>query len=286
MTEVDTIDEKAQEDILDSVSEKLDGAVEQEKQEKEEKKLKTKRDYIIAIKKLTNKYSDRELQRTKKEDLKQILAGSFEETVEKVAVPDPHQGLVVSTMYRLSLGLCSLVEGVSKQYGAAYFGYELHEYAQTIDENPGWKMTMISVLEDIYKENQEMLTQLCTKEGRLMFVLVMAGMQSCRKSEPRINGSRRHQSTVEQDNHNHWSAQSREEQLSPVLSSQSRRREQPRARGTSRRNSSVRERGLLSPMGLAAETTQGLPGTTGIGNPGVLPDQREEAAIQTPQKTD
>ena len=272
------VDEKAQDDILEAVSEKLDVVVEEAKVEKEEKKMKTKRDYIMAIKKLTNKYSDRELQRTKKEDLKKILAGSFEETVEKVSVPDPHQGLVVSTMYRLSLGMCSLVEGVSKQYGAAYFGYELHGYARTIDENPGWRETMISVLEEIYKENQEMLGTFMTKEGRLLFVLVMAGMQSVRKSEPKINDSRRYQSTVEQNNYHHRRPQSREKQPSPVLSSQSGRRKQQGPRLPMRCDLSVRKRCELPTVGVVTEAAQSLPATGRESNTGMLQNERAEVA--------
>lgn len=273
-------------DILEQVSETLDAAVEEKKQAKEQKKLKTKRDYILAIKKLTNKYSDRELTRSKKDDLKKILAGSFEETVEKVAVPDPNQGLVVSTMYRLSLGVCSLVEGLSKTYGAAYLGYELHDYARTIDENPGWRMTMISVLEEVYKENQEMLSGLMTKEGRLMFVLIMAGMQSARKSSKITKGSARGYPTrMEQNNHHRGGPQSGEKQPGPIPRAQSGDRPKPRLRSSGGRDFSVRKWGELPAVELAQETAQSLPRAGGIGNPRMFSNQRTETAEEEKMHT-
>ena len=68
---------------LEEVTVQLDQAVERT----EVQKCKTKKDYICQIKKRTDKYSDRELVRTKKSDLKDMLAEEFENSIQKVQHP-------------------------------------------------------------------------------------------------------------------------------------------------------------------------------------------------------
>jgi hypothetical protein len=187
---------------LQEITEKLDQAVERT----EVQRCKTKKDYICQIKKLTDKYSDRELVRTKKGDLKCMLAEEFEQSIEKIALPeielspDKNKNLVVATMYRLTLGCCTLVESGTKNYSEYLNGYCLHNYALNIDSNPAWKETMMEVLAEIYLENQVMLTELMSKEGRLCAVFMMAGFQSMRTYQSITNGSeRRHCNPLEQN---------------------------------------------------------------------------------------
>ena len=268
--------EEPEEKNLDEVSEKLDEVVELSKIER----CKTKKDYILNIKKLTDKYSDRELVRTKKDALKDILTEEFERSIQKVTnhpdikiEPDKNRNLVVNTMYRLTLGCCTLIEGVSKSYNEYFNGFCLDNYAQTIDSNPAWKLTLLDVLAEVYNENSEMLTAMMTKEGRLMFVLVMAGAASC-KSYKSINGdTRRHQDSLEQDDLSDRKSQFRKVEPCPSNYFASRRRKKQRTSGPSRPDHSLRERGKLPTMEVVEEAPQSVPPIGGISDRGVFSDQ-------------
>lgn len=279
--EVEEIPEPEEEKTeIHDVSEQIDEAVERSQVER----CKTKRDYICQIKKLTDAYSDRELVRTKKGDLKIILADEFEKSIEKVSnhpdvqvEPDRNKNLVVNTMYRLTLGCCTLIEGVSKNYSGYLNGYCLHQYAQTIDGNAAWRATMLDVLAEIYQENSQMLTAMMTKEGRLGFVLVMAGAQSMRNYDTLTNGNKgRHCNSVEQNPVHYRGPKPGKVEPSPSAYFDARRRKKSGSGDGERRSDPLWERGFIPAVAVAKTPTQVLPGTENGSDRGVFSDQFPE----------
>ncbi len=174
------------------VSKEIDSAVNRSNIER----CKTKAEYIVQIKKLTGDFSDRVLVRMKKDELKELLAKKFESTLEEVVSPlpvekDKNANMVVQTMYRVLLATAAGIEGLTKSYHPYLGGMVLHKYAENIDNNVIWREITMDVLREVYEENQAMLCNLMTKEGRLICVLFMAGAASVRPFSSVTNGESR-----------------------------------------------------------------------------------------------
>ena len=112
-----------------------------------------KKDLIRDIKKLTDEYSDRQLNRTKRDDLIKILAEQMERTVVEIQAPpeianvSPDKRLMIGSMYRISLAFCQLLEGASKKFQP--MGYCIHHYANAVDQ-PRNREVIMDVLSEIW----------------------------------------------------------------------------------------------------------------------------------------
>ena len=146
-----------------------------------------KKDLIRDIKKLTDQFSDRVLNRTKKEDLVRMLAEQMERKVVEIQTPpevmnvSPDKRLMIGSMYRISLAFCQLLEGASKKFQP--MGYCIHNYANTVDQ-PRNREVIMDVLSEIWDEHSEVLQAYCTKESRLFLVFGLALVSSVRKYSP------------------------------------------------------------------------------------------------------
>ena len=146
-----------------------------------------KKDIIRDIKKLTTEYSDRQLNRTKRDDLIKILAEQMERTVVEIQAPpeianvSPDKRLMIGSMYRISLAFCQLLEGASKKFQP--MGYCIHNYANTVDQ-PRNREVIMDVLSEIWDEHSEVLQAYCSKESRLFLVFGLALVSSVRKYSP------------------------------------------------------------------------------------------------------
>ena len=194
---------------LDKVSDNLDVASDRH----DIQKMKYKRDIIESIKKIApGRYSDRQLTRMKKHKLKELLTETFEDKclesvgIEEIEVDDEKEKriqqngkLVVEAMYRVTLGLANLVEAGSKKFNGYIGGYCLHEYSKNIDENDFSRETLKQVLFEVYTENEQMLSSMMTKEGRLIAVFVMSAAASCRKFSPELINGRTTKASFQQN---------------------------------------------------------------------------------------
>ena len=152
-----------------------------------------KKDLIRDIKKLTDQFSDRQLQRSRKEDLVRILAEQMETKIVQVQSPpelaqvSPDKRLMIGSMYRISLAFCGLLEGASKKFQP--MGYCIHNYANTVDQ-PRNREVIMDVLGEIWDEHSEVLQCIytaqayCSKESRLFLVFGLALVTSVRKYSP------------------------------------------------------------------------------------------------------
>ena len=166
-----------------------------------------KKDLIRDIKRLTDEHSDRQLNRSKKEDLVRMLAVEMEKKVVEVQVPpeiaqvSPDKRLMIGSMYRISLAFCQLIEGASKKFQP--MGYCIHNYAQAVDQ-PRNREVIMDVLSEIWDEHSEVLQAYCSKESRLFLVFGLALVGSVRKYSPLMEND--HQ--VESSHHDRLAAQS------------------------------------------------------------------------------
>ncbi len=247
--------------VFQEVEKKLDEALERSIV----KQAKTKNELIVQIKKLGNHdLSDRVLTRMKKSDLKEMLTANFEKSLEDVISPvpieapadkaDPNRNMVVQTMYRITMACATGLEGLTKAYHPYLNGYCLHEYAQNIDSNPVYKEITLEVLRELYEENQELLCNMMTKEGRLMCVLVMAGAASVRPFSSIENGRARHDSfRAQQDSMHSRPQRFREEQFNDGMFAPANRRRKPRVGKPMRCGPSVCEPSLTATVGVAEQ---------------------------------
>lgn len=234
-------------------------------------KCNLKKDIIEGIQRLQpGKYSNTELRKKKKAELKQLLTDTFEEKCRETLVgpddeklpenPDIRQKrrdgqMVTEAMYQVVLGLCSVTEGLSKRYNGYLGGMCLHNWRQTIDDSEFTRETLKQVLFEVYLEHQETLTQLMSKEGRLICCLVLSGIQCVRKYSPDLENEQRYRSKMEQDYMYSRGSQSRKNEPGPIpdLSALGARM---------RFNNTFRERRLSDPMGIFNRTqdaAQSLP---------------------------
>ena len=178
-----------------------------------------KKDIIRDIKKLTTEYSDRQLNRTKRDDLIKILAEQMERTVVEIQAPpeianvSPDKRLMIGSMYRISLAFCQLLEGASKKFQP--MGYCIHNYANTVDQ-PRNREVIMDVLGEIWDEHSEVLQAYCSKESRLFLVFGLALVSSVRKYSPLMEND--HQ--VEPPNINRLAPQCRKDEHGPLPDTQ------------------------------------------------------------------
>ena len=178
-----------------------------------------KKDIIRDIKKLTTEYSDRQLNRTKRDDLIKILAEQMERTVVEIQAPpeianvSPDKRLMIGAMYRISLAFCQLLEGASKKFQP--MGYCIHNYANTVDQ-PRYREVIMDVLGEIWDEHSEVLQAYCSKESRLFLVFGLALVSSVRKYSPLMEND--HQ--VEPPNINRLAPQCRKDEHGPLPDTQ------------------------------------------------------------------
>ena len=178
-----------------------------------------KKDLIRDIKRLTDEFSDRQLNRSKKEDLVRMLAVEMEKKVVEVQVPpeiaqvSPDKRLMIGSMYRISLAFCQLIEGASKKFQP--MGYCLHNYAQTVDQQRNREVIM-DVLSEIWDEHSEVLQAYCSKESRLFLVFGLAMVSSVRKYSPLMEND--HQ--VEPPHHDRLAPKCRQNQHGPLPDTQ------------------------------------------------------------------
>jgi hypothetical protein len=172
-------------------------------------KCKLKRDIIAAIKRLApDRYSDRQLQRMKKTELKLKLTEVFEEKCKECLVgpEEPQQTdesperrhdsrLVIECMYQCILGVCTITEGLSKKYSCYLGGMCLHNYRQNIDNSDFSRETLKTICHEVFLEHKETLTNLMSKEGRLIVVLLLSGIQSVRKYSPMLENGHVHRNS-------------------------------------------------------------------------------------------
>ncbi len=144
-----------------------------------------KSDLIKSIEKLTKKYSHRALLRMRKAELETILGGLFEDKCEILGGKRPDQKLMIDTMIKIVHTCCGLVEFGTKRYHEYLGGYCLHNFVDNV-KNPESDALLRDVLCDVYRENEELLISLMSKETKLMMVFVLAGVQSARKYHPKL----------------------------------------------------------------------------------------------------
>jgi len=179
--DIESLQERDEIPIMD-ISEELD-------KPKLNPKFILKKDLIVNIKKLTNKYSDRKLQRMKRADLQKLLGGHFEENMEAVVEPIASDKLVVGTMYRVVLSVCSIMEGLSKKFHPG--GYCIKGWAECIDQTKAHNEMLRQVLFEVYQENAAFIQGYMSKEKRLMLVLFLSGSSCVCKYK--------HEATMEQN---------------------------------------------------------------------------------------
>ena len=229
-------------------------------------KCKLKRDIIDGIKRLApGRYSDSELKKMKRADLKALLTEVFEAKCRETLVgadddeklPDPGMEqkrrdgkMVTEAMYQVLLGMCSVTEGLTKRFNGYLGGMCLHEWRKTIDSSDFTRETLKQVLFEVYLEHQEVLTKMMSKEGRLVCCLVLSGVQCVRKYNPALeNGPK---NPMEQNNMYRRGPEPRQNQPRPI----------PHPRAFSppvRPDHIIRERGLSDPMGFFARTKAATP---------------------------
>ena len=129
-----------------------------------------KRDYIRNIKKLTSKFSDRILNRMKKEDLRRLLAEQWERNVEEVGsvhsergqeIPRINNEALVRTMYSCTLVIANGIEALTKNFSCYLGNYCLDGYARALDAQPN-RDQLIQILSEISIQNAELIQEYCS----------------------------------------------------------------------------------------------------------------------------
>ena len=145
-----------------------------------------KRDYIRNIKKLTNKFSDRILNRMKKDDLKRLLAEQWERNVEEVGSvhsipeqtgPQINNEALVRTMYSCTLVVASGIEALTKNFSCYLGNYCLDGYARALDAQPN-RDQLIQILSEISIQNAELIQEYCSVENRLALIFILSAVNS------------------------------------------------------------------------------------------------------------
>ena len=143
-----------------------------------------KRDYIRNIKKLTNKFSDRILNRMKKDDLKRLLAEQWERNVEEVGSvhsepqqPQINNEALVRTMYSCTLVVASGIEALTKNFSCYLGNYCLDGYARALDAQPN-RDQLIQILSEISIQNSELIQEYCSVENRLALIFILSAVNS------------------------------------------------------------------------------------------------------------
>ena len=144
-----------------------------------------KKDYIRNIKKLTNKFSDRILNRMKKDDLKRLLAEQWERNVEEVGsmhsepqqIPQINNEALVRTMYSCTLVVASGIEALTKNFSCYLGGYCIDGYARALDAQPN-RDQLIQILSEISISNAELIQEYCSVENRLALIFILSAVNS------------------------------------------------------------------------------------------------------------
>ena len=144
-----------------------------------------KKDYIRNIKKLTNKFSDRILNRMKKDDLKRLLAEQWERNVEEVGsmhsepqqIPQINNEALVRTMYSCTLVVASGIEALTKNFSCYLGNYCLDGYARALDAQPN-RDQLIQILSEISIQNSELIQEYCSVENRLALIFILSAVNS------------------------------------------------------------------------------------------------------------
>jgi hypothetical protein len=212
-----------------------------------------KKDLIRDIKKLTDQFSDRQLQRSRKEDLVRILAEQMETKIVQVQSPpelaqvSPDKRLMIGSMYRISLAFCGLLEGASKKFQP--MGYCIHNYANTVDQ-PRNREVIMDVLGEIWDEHSEVLQAYCSKESRLFLVFGLALVTSVRKYSPIMENEVK----MEPSNLDCKPAQCRQNQYGPIPDTQG-----GAIRFAGGYNNRFQQRGGVHPIRVPAGTKESTP---------------------------
>ena len=127
-----------------------------------------KSDLIKSIQKLTDEFSARNLSRRRKAELETILADLFEAKCDVVIdeVPRPDRKMMVDTLVKITHALCGLVEFGTKRYHRYLGGYCLHDFTKNV-QSPSSDALLRDVMTDVYKENEEFLISVLSKESKL-----------------------------------------------------------------------------------------------------------------------
>ena len=167
-----------------------------------------KRDYIRNIKKLTNRFSDRVLQRMRKDQLKQTLASLWSDKVSEIGsvsvrreepqqpgAPRMSNEILVGTMYNCTLLVASGIEALKKNFNPWLGGYCLDRYSFELNR-PEHKSQLISILREIQISNSELIEEYCSVESRLCLLFLVCGANSVKH----ISQVKKHEPQVQQSN--------------------------------------------------------------------------------------
>jgi len=166
-----------------------------------------KRDYIRNIKKLTNRFSDRVLQRMRKDQLKLTLASLWSDKVSEIGsvsvrrdperpeqpgtAPRMSSEVLVGTMYNCTLLVASGIEALTKSFNPWLGGYCLDGYSYELNR-PEHRDQLISILRQIQISNSELIEEYCSVESQLCLLFLVCGANSVKhisqvkKHEPQI----------------------------------------------------------------------------------------------------
>ena len=168
-----------------------------------------KRDYIRNIKKLTNRFSDRVLQRMRKDQLKETLASLWSDKVSEIGSvsvrrnPEPEQpgaprmsnDILVGTMYNCTLLVASGIEALTKSFNPWLGGYCLDGYSFELNR-PEHKLQLISILRQIQIDNEKLIEEYCSVESQLCLLFLVCGANSVKH----ISQVKKHEPQVQQSN--------------------------------------------------------------------------------------
>ena len=206
-TEQPTVREMIERSQIDmsKVSERLDRVVE------EPKGPLLKRDYIRNIKKLTDRFSDRVLQRMRKDQLKETLASLWSDKVSEIGsvsvrreqeqpgpginAPRMSNEILVGTMYNCTLLVASGIEALTKNFNPWLGGYCLDGYSFELNR-PEHKAQLIEILREIQISNAELIEEYCSVESRLCLLFLVCGANSVKH----ISQVKKHEPQVQQSN--------------------------------------------------------------------------------------
>lgn len=147
-------------------------------------KVKYKKDYIQSIKKLTNKFSDRQLNRMRVQQLKELLSQHWEQNVEEIgsvcsepAYLPPNNDKIVKTLYSCMLLLANGLEVCTKRFSPYLGGYCLHRYPEALDA-PANREQLMGILAELEEEHREVIASYCSKESRLVLIFSLSAINS------------------------------------------------------------------------------------------------------------
>ena len=170
-----------------------------------------KRDYIRNIKKLTDRFSDRVLQRMRKDQLKETLASLWSDKVSEIGsisvrreqeqpglginAPRMSNEILVGTMYNCTLLVASGIEALTKNFNPWLGGYCLDGYSFELNR-PEHKAQLIEILREIQISNAELIEEYCSVESRLCLLFLVCGANSVKH----ISQVKKHEPQVQQSN--------------------------------------------------------------------------------------